>query len=127
MSWGATVQRLVTRPDIRVSCEFIDRGPRAIETRVEAAIAAANMIPKAIEAEKGGAEAIVIDCFGDPGLEVLRECVSIPVVGPGATAMRIAWSRTLVGSCAIGARSRRLGRPCVSTPPAKADPGPGST
>src|SRR5690606_33957035 len=34
-----------------------------------------------------GADAIVIDCMGDPGLGAAREIVSIPVVGPGQASM----------------------------------------
>lgn len=32
-----------------------------------------------------GADSIVIDCFGDIGLEVLREVVDIPVLGVAQT------------------------------------------
>jgi allantoin racemase len=47
-------------------------------------------IARVIEAEREGADAVVIDCMGDPGLFGARECVGIPVLGPMQTAMGIA-------------------------------------
>jgi allantoin racemase len=44
----------------------------------------------AVELEREGFEAIVPGCFGDPGIDALRELVSIPVVGPGAASMLVA-------------------------------------
>jgi allantoin racemase len=35
-----------------------------------------------VNAEKQGYDAVVIACFGDPGVEIARELVSIPVLGP---------------------------------------------
>jgi allantoin racemase len=44
----------------------------------------------AVELEKEGFDAIVPGCFGDPGIDGVRELVTIPVVGPGVTSMLIA-------------------------------------
>jgi len=43
-----------------------------------------------MEAEKGGYDAVVDHCFGDPALHAARECVRIPVVGAGETSMMLA-------------------------------------
>ncbi|MCP4321048.1 MAG: hydrogenase expression protein HupH, partial [Alteromonadales bacterium] len=45
-----------------------------------------DTIKQAIKAERAGADAIIIDCMGDPGLNACREAVSIPVIGPCQTA-----------------------------------------
>ena len=41
-------------------------------------------------AESDGCHAVIIGCFGDPGIEAAREIVTIPVVGLGETSLTIA-------------------------------------
>jgi len=41
-------------------------------------------------AEKKGYGAVVLACFGDPGLEVARELVTIPVLGPTNVGLHVA-------------------------------------
>ncbi|WP_262694108.1 aspartate/glutamate racemase family protein [Kordiimonas aquimaris] len=69
---------------------LLDRGPSSIECEYDEAIAVPDTIAKCIEAEQAGADAIVIDCMGDPGMKPCREVVSIPVLGPGETSMHMA-------------------------------------
>jgi len=78
------------RPDLEVSYSLLDIGPATIESEVDEALAIPDTIIKAMEAEKAGADAIIIDCMGDPGLNACREAVSIPVIGPCQTATHIA-------------------------------------
>lgn len=78
------------RPDLEVSYSLLDIGPATIECEVDEALAVPDTIKKAIEAEKAGADAIIIDCMGDPGLHACREAVSIPVIGPCQTATHFA-------------------------------------
>lgn len=47
------------------------------------------MIAVARREEQRGAQALVIDCMGDPGLEILREVVDIPVLGVTQTSMAL--------------------------------------
>jgi Asp/Glu/hydantoin racemase len=58
-------------------------GAAYIATRAAAAVAAHAVLDVAAEALAGPAppDAIVIGCFGDPGLEALRELCGLPVVG----------------------------------------------
>lgn len=77
-------------PGLTVSGIQIDIGPGSIECEYENAMAAPDTVRCIIEAERDGVDAVVIDCMGDPGLRAARECVTIPVVGPGQTAMHIA-------------------------------------
>lgn len=42
------------------------------------------------QAEREGADAVVIDCMDDPGMETGRKLVSIPVIGPGQASYHLA-------------------------------------
>jgi len=78
------------REDLEVSHSLLDMGPASIESEFDEALAVPDTIKKAVEAERAGADAIIIDCMGDPGLNACREAVSVPVLGPCQTAMHIA-------------------------------------
>ena len=68
----------------------IRQGPASIESAVDEVLAAPGVVDAAIMAEADGAQAVVIDCMLDPGLDAAREAVSIPVIGCGEAAMRAA-------------------------------------
>ena len=78
------------RPDTELSIVHLDKGPASIESAYEAALAVPDTVARIVQAEKEGVEAVVCDCMGDPGVEEARELVSIPVIGPGETAMHVA-------------------------------------
>ena len=82
--------RPLERPDLKIAHSLLDRGPSSIESRTEEALAVPDTVRLAVEAQARGADAIVIDCMGDPGLHACREMVSIPVLGAGQTAMHLA-------------------------------------
>jgi len=75
---------------IKITHHLLDAGPASIECEVDEALAVPDTIKKCIEAERSGADAIVIDCMGDPGLKPAREAVSIPVLGPLQTSVHLA-------------------------------------
>lgn len=77
---------------VTVSGIAIRSGPASIESRVDDALAVPGMIAAAMEAQKAGSDALVIDCMDDPGLGTLRELVDIPVLGVAQTSMAIATS-----------------------------------
>ncbi|MFD1514339.1 aspartate/glutamate racemase family protein [Halomarina rubra] len=56
-------------------------GPSSIESGIEEAWAGVSAAQTGYEIREEF-DAIVIGCFGDPGLRALREVVDIPVVGP---------------------------------------------
>lgn len=58
-----------------------DDGPSSVESRVEDAWCVVGTLQKAHEIREQY-DAIVIGCFGDPGIRPLRELLEIPVVGP---------------------------------------------
>lgn len=78
------------RADLDVTDSLLDIGPASIESEFDEALAVPDTIRRAVQAEKAGAHAIVIDCMGDPGLAACREAVSIPVLGPCQTAVHVA-------------------------------------
>ncbi|WP_405243182.1 aspartate/glutamate racemase family protein [Lentisalinibacter salinarum] len=78
------------RDDLEIRHSLIDQGPSSIESEFDEALSLPGTIRKAIDAERDGANAIIIDCMGDPGLHACREVVSIPVLGPCQTAMHVA-------------------------------------
>lgn len=78
------------RDDLEIRHSLLDQGPASIECEFDEALSVPDTIRKAIVAEQTGANAIIIDCMGDPGLHACREAVSIPVLGPCQTAMHVA-------------------------------------
>lgn len=76
--------------DCQLSSRFLTRGPASVESAVDEVLAAPGVVDAAIKAEKGGAQAIVIDCMLDPGLAAAREAVSVTVVGAGAAGLEAA-------------------------------------
>ena len=75
---------------VKVDFVNIETGPASIECDYEIMMAQPATIARVIEAERQGADAVVIDCMGDPGLFGARECVAIPVIGPMQAAMGLA-------------------------------------
>ncbi len=65
-------------------------GPASIESDYEAALVVPELTRAVTRAAGEGVDAVVVGCFSDPGLEALRELVSIPVVGPGMASLHLA-------------------------------------
>ena len=80
----------VARLDTEISNVFLDAGPASVESFYDEVIAAPDVVAKVREAEKDGMDAVIINCFGDPGLDAAREVVSIPVIGPCEASMHVA-------------------------------------
>lgn len=78
------------RTGTRVSVVSLDWGTASIECYRDEALVVPDILTKAVEAEREGADAVIIDCMSDPGLYAARELVSIPVVGPAQASMHLA-------------------------------------
>ncbi len=65
-------------------------GPASIESEYEAALVVPELTRAVVRAAEQGFDALIVGCFSDPGLEALRELVSIPLVGPGMSALHLA-------------------------------------
>lgn len=73
-----------------VAVRETERGPASVESSVEEYLAVPGLLEAAPRLEEDGFDAIIIGCFGDPGLAPARELVSIPVVGPGQASGHLA-------------------------------------
>lgn len=78
------------RPDLSITHTLLDSGPPSIECEFDEVLSMPDTVRKAIEAEREGVSAIIVDCMGDPGVRACREVVSIPVLGPCETSMHVA-------------------------------------
>jgi allantoin racemase len=65
-------------------------GPGSIESAYEEYVSIPGSLELAAAAETDGSDAIILGCFGDPGLDGFREILSIPVVGPCEASMHLA-------------------------------------
>jgi len=65
-----------------VEVSVIEEGPSQLITPYHKAMAVPGLLRLARQAERSGANAILIDCMDDPGLDAAREALDIPVIGP---------------------------------------------
>jgi len=77
-------------PGTDVSVVNLEEGPQSIESECEDALVVPDFLRKAKEAGTDGCDAVICDCFADPGVRAARELVDIPVIGPGEAAMLLA-------------------------------------
>ncbi len=77
MAWEAagTQANIVTRRSLQ--------GPHTIEGPLDAALGVAGML-EMVGAYPYSFDAVVVACFGDPGVDALRLLVRVPVIGIGA-------------------------------------------
>lgn len=80
----------VKAPDCTISIENLKKGPQSIEGRYDEFMAGPDIVKIACKAQDQGFDGIVIDCFGDPLVPVVRELVDIPVIGGFAGALMAA-------------------------------------
>ena len=65
-------------------------GPDSIESAYEEYVSIPGSRELAASAEGDGYDAIILGCFGDPGLDGFREILSVPIVGPCEASMHLA-------------------------------------
>jgi len=61
----------------------LQNGPSFIETEEHEKLAVPDLLRVVKNGEKQGYNAIIINCFGDPGVDEARKMVNVPVVGAG--------------------------------------------
>lgn len=75
-------------PGTQVDVHDVPEGPRSIESMCEEYLSIPATMRRAVHLEQEGYDALILGCYGDPGLDGIRELISIPMVGPGeATAL----------------------------------------
>jgi len=67
-----------------------DEGTDPVMTYSDIEMNLPGILKRLMKAEKEGYKAAIVGCFGDPGLHGARQLLSIPVLGPGETALAVA-------------------------------------
>jgi allantoin racemase len=79
-----SILRSYAAPGTEVDIADVDEGPASIESLYEEYLSIPKTIERMLEAEKEGYDAAVLGCYGDPGLDAIREVTErMVVVGPG--------------------------------------------
>jgi allantoin racemase len=86
----AAAARAVAPADVAITATEPDFGPASIEGFYDGAFAVPGMLVRVAEAERSGADAHLIACFDDTGLEAARSLAEAPVVGIGEAAYHAA-------------------------------------
>ncbi|MCK6443301.1 aspartate/glutamate racemase family protein [Elstera cyanobacteriorum] len=86
----AAAARAIAAPGTAVQASQPQMGPVSIEGYYDEAYAIPGMLQRIIEAERDGAEAHIIACFDDTGLDAARQAVAAPVIGIGEAAFHMA-------------------------------------
>lgn len=76
--------------DATIEARTCAGSPPAIQGPADAAAAIPHLLAEARAAEADGADAVIIGCFDDPGLEEVRAALRIPVLGIGQAAYHAA-------------------------------------
>ncbi|WP_047154812.1 aspartate/glutamate racemase family protein [Aneurinibacillus tyrosinisolvens] len=71
----------VARPDTEIIAVSPDMGPTSIESFYDEYLAIPGVLQEIQKGEHEGADAYVIACYGDPGLQGAREITTAPVIG----------------------------------------------
>ena len=88
----AALEPLRTHGRPGVNCVTLKDGPPAIESDADVADAA-NRVRRYVEDNVAAADAFVIACFSDPGVQEARALSSVPVFGIGECAILTALAR----------------------------------
>jgi allantoin racemase len=102
--------RAVAARDTLLDARHPPFGPLSIEGHYDETIAAAGVAQ--VVREHGGHDAVVLACFGDPGLDAAREATTAPVIGIAEAAFHAASFiatgfsvvTTMVRTCVIAER-----------------------
>jgi len=94
--WDEKDRQFLTKhasPETQVEVVSLPRGPESVETPESHA----TVIPLVIETAKQKSrdfDAVIVNCFLDPGVDLLKGILKIPVVGPAESSLALA---TLIG------------------------------
>lgn len=84
------IAQRVALPGTEIRCVSPGAGPSAVESCLDDAIAAIGVAEQIRAGHQTNADAHIIACFGDPGLDAARELVSGPVLGIAQAAFQTA-------------------------------------
>jgi allantoin racemase len=86
----ATAARAVALPDTAIDARQPSMGPVSIEGFYDEAFAVPGMLGCIRDADRDGADAHIIACFDDTGLDAARAVAKAPVIGIGEAAFHMA-------------------------------------
>ena len=99
----------VINPDTVVVVRNLGGAPPAIECDYDKSLASSYVVKEVKKANDEGYDAIIINCFDDPGLEASREISDSLVLGAGETSIYAALNLGFkVGIISTGEESRNL-------------------
>jgi allantoin racemase len=81
---------LQTGGTIELLLDSLPKGTTSIEDAYDEAINVPHILAKIRTAESKQCSAVIIDCFGDPGLDAARELVRMPVIGVAQSTCHLA-------------------------------------
>ena len=82
--------RSVAAPGTEIEAVNPTMGPVSIEGFYDEAFCVPGLITEIMAGEKRGAQAVVVACFDDPGIDAARTVTAMPVIGICEAAMRMA-------------------------------------
>lgn len=77
-------------PGTDVTVRAVEEGPASIESMYEEYLSIPAMSKLVVETQADGFDAAIVGCFGDPGLDGLREISDMLVVGPASASIALA-------------------------------------
>lgn len=77
-------------PGTAVEVRAVDEGPASIESMYEEYLSIPAMAGLVSKTQADGFDAAIVGCFGDPGLDGLREISDMLVVGPASASIALA-------------------------------------
>ncbi|MBP2652115.1 MAG: hydrogenase expression protein HupH [Firmicutes bacterium] len=80
----------IARPDTVISMDCLTETNVCIDSLTDVALAGAEIVKRALLAEKEGFDAVGLYCLSDPAINACREMLTIPVLGGGQTAFQVA-------------------------------------
>lgn len=80
----------IANPNTHIDAVKAERGPVAVESRVDKVLASMEILRLVKKAEEDDYDAAIIWCAEDPALDAAREMVDIPVVGPRQASILLA-------------------------------------
>jgi len=75
---------------VKLDVISIEKGTASVKGNYDEVVSAPNILQKVKWAGQQGYNALVIDCFGDTGLDTAREISNIPIIGANQSAIHLA-------------------------------------
>lgn len=86
MAYRCNMLQQYVGSDVELHMECLTKNHIEIDSALDAALAAPEIITMAYKAQEQNFDAVVLYCFSDPAIDACRELLSIPVIGAGQAA-----------------------------------------